>query len=517
MKHLQFLSDSNEITLALVGSYDLRLVVLSIFMASLASYAAFYVSEKLGEKKLARTAIGWLIIGATIQGIGVWAMHFIAMLAFRLPVEINYNPTITTFSVLPAILASAVVITTTKKRQLSQLSFIRNAILMGSGIGLMHYSGMSAMQGNIVMRYSLPLFTTSIFVAVALSFCALHLKVWAERSVKLTSYIDWRLIGAALTMGFAISTMHYTGMSSTYFFESEKIDLLLKQTLSPNVLAWSISIVCINIITLLLIVHRTSQQITIRDLELSNNQALRANKELKRAQLQLVQSAKLASLGEISAGLAHELNQPLGAIKLSTQLLQKMISNKDINQDKIDITLEKIVRLVDRATKIINHLKTFSREESFSTEEADINWIINQSFILISESLKIEGVTLKTELANNLPKVYCDILRTEQVFSNLINNAKYAVSDQDTKLITIRSYKRGNMIYIEIEDTGCGIEPSIIEKIFDPFFTTKPVGKGTGLGMSISHSIIAEHNGELTVKSVTGKGTCFTASLPIAA
>ena len=521
MMHMKFLDESSNISLALQGQYDLKLVLLSLFIAALASSAAFHVSEKIDEKKLNAKGYSWLVVASVVLGLGIWAMHFIAMLAFILPVEIQYDLSITLLSLVPAILASAVVLRSTKKRNSNSLVLLRNAILMGAGIGTMHYIGMAAMHGDLTMRYSAPLFSLSILVAVALSFFALRLKIWTEHIKPNTAYYDWRLLSAALVMGLAITAMHYTGMWATYFFAAPSTQVPPEAALSPKVLAWAIGIACINIIALLLIVYSNSEQALMRKIQLSENrQLLKANEELKNAQLQLIQSAKLASLGEISAGLAHELNQPLGAIRLSVQFIQTMFSDSKIDQKKLDekklaLKLEKIIKQIDRATKIIRHLKIFSRDGGHEPEEVDINWVINEALTLFTQPLRIQGICLSSHLANNLPKVECDFIQIEQVLTNLISNARDALKNEKDKHIKVRSYLKQDWICVEIEDTGCGMPESVTEKIFDPFFTTKEVGKGTGLGMSISHGIVKEHMGQLTVSSTNGVGSCFTLSLPI--
>ena len=521
MMHMKFLDESSNLSLALQGEYDLKLVLLSLFIAALASSAAFHVSEKIDGKKLNAKGYSWLVVASAVLGLGIWAMHFIAMLAFILPVEIQYDLSITILSLVPATLASAVVLRSTKKRNFSSLLLLRNAVLMGAGIGTMHYIGMAAMHGDLTMLYSAPLFSLSILVAVALSFFALRLKIWTEHIKPNTAYYDWRLLSAALVMGIAITAMHYTGMGATYFFTAPATQIPPEAALSPTVLAWAIGIVCINIIALLLIVYSNSEQALIRKIQSSENrQLLKANEELKNAQLQLVQSAKLASLGEISAGLAHELNQPLGAIRLSIQFIQTMFSDSKMDKKKLDekklaLKLEKIIKQVDRATKIIQHLKVFSRDGGHEPEEVDINWVINEALTLFTEPLRIQGICLSSHLANDLPKVECDFIQIEQVLTNLISNARDALQNEKDKHIKVHSYLKQNWVCVEIEDTGCGMPESVTEKIFDPFFTTKEVGKGTGLGMSISHGIVKDHMGQLTVSSSKGVGSCFTLSLPI--
>jgi len=258
---------------------------------------------------------------------------------------------------------------------------------------------------------------------------------------------------------------------------------------------------------------------TEEDLKKSNNELIAANKILKETQAQLVQSAKLASIGQIAAGLAHEINQPLATV-LGKADLTKLILEREQGVDKEVVTenLDMICSEIVRASKIIKHLKTFSRQDKLSERvEIDINWLINESFVLMSKTLHLEGVNVEKELTEGLPHVLCDYVQIEQVFTNLIRNATDALKESTEKQLVMCSYQRDDSICIEVRDTGRGISETAMENVFDPFFTTKPVGQGTGLGLSISHGIIREHNGTLDVKSKEGEGTCFTITLPIAA
>ncbi len=240
----------------------------------------------------------------------------------------------------------------------------------------------------------------------------------------------------------------------------------------------------------------------------------KSNKKLIETQEQLVHSAKLASIGRISAGLAHELNQPLGAIKLSAQITKKFINDSDFDRNKVIAKQDKIIKQVNRSTKIINHLKTFSRQGTSEYESVDINWLIDEALILPGESLRKSGIQVITELAGSLAQVSCDLVQIGQVLTNLVTNAQDALEDAEEKCITIRSYERNRLICVDVEDTGCGMTSSAAKQVFDPFYTTKPVGKGTGLGMSISYGIIKDHNGEMSIASSEGHGSRFTFSLP---
>ena len=238
-------------------------------------------------------------------------------------------------------------------------------------------------------------------------------------------------------------------------------------------------------------------------------------KELRSAQERLVQSAQLASLGQMSAGLTHEINQPLGIIQLNTELTRRMIGDGEIDRGMMSRLQEESQIQCRRITKIIQHLRVFSRNgELTPRDHHDLNDMISESFVLFSEELRIKGIEIKMELAEDLPLPVCNQVQIVQVLTNLISNARDAVEGKDRKRISVRSYQKGVFLCVDVEDNGCGISEEILSKIYDPFFTTKEVGKGSGLGMSISYGIIKEHGGELKVKSKEGIGTSFTVMLP---
>ncbi len=212
-----FVDSSMDLGNAMLSQYDPKLVVLSIVVPSLAGYAALNIVERIraGNKMISERA--WLLTGALTMGIGVWAMHFIAMLAFQLPVPMNYDLWITLASVFPVILASAVTLYVISRATCDVRQLVVGGVLMGAGIGAMHYSGMAAIRSDALMRFDPLIFALSIVVAVVLSIVALYVN-WSASLMSSESKNHWVAIGAALVMGIAVSGMHYTGMSAAYFF-----------------------------------------------------------------------------------------------------------------------------------------------------------------------------------------------------------------------------------------------------------------------------------------------------------
>ena len=230
-------------------------------------------------------------------------------------------------------------------------------------------------------------------------------------------------------------------------------------------------------------------------------------KNLSETQRKLIQSEKLASIGRLAAGVAHELNNPLANISLNTEMLMRTCKDETTARK-----LKVIEENVSNAAKIIRDLLDFSREPKLELEYLDINEVLEKTL----ESLKyrMKGIKIVKSL-NPVPKILGDRVRLGQVFTNLITNAIQAMEEKGGTL-TIASRAGDKWVEVYVRDTGKGIPKEHLGKIFDPFFTTKGVGKGTGLGLAITYSIVQKHNGWIDVESEVGKGTTFIVRLPAA-
>ena len=243
------------------------------------------------------------------------------------------------------------------------------------------------------------------------------------------------------------------------------------------------------------------------------------------AEQQLIQASKMATLGEMATGVAHELNQPLSVIKTASSFFVKKIGKGDpIEPTLLSGMLQKIDSNVDRATKIINHMRQFARKSDMDLEKIQINEIIEKAFEIFSQQLKVRGIDVAWELTENLPRVWGDPSRLEQVFINLLINARDAIEEKITGYelghevgtITIATRLWKNKVVAEVADTGSGMPADVLEKVFEPFFTTKEVGKGTGLGLSISYGIVKDCGGEIRAESPQTGGARFILEFPIA-
>ncbi len=234
-------------------------------------------------------------------------------------------------------------------------------------------------------------------------------------------------------------------------------------------------------------------------------------KELKETQQQLVQSEKLAAMGQLAAGVAHELNNPLTGINGFAELL---LDDPNLSQQQKK-DLETIHEQSWRCRTIIQNLLKFSRRKEFKKEKLDPILLLKSTLELIQYEFTTSGIKISENIPSVLPAIYGDVGQLQQVFINLITNARQAIENTRSPQLTIEAGLRNDSIYVQFKDNGPGISKEILGKVFDPFFTTKPVGKGTGLGLSICYGIIQEHQGSLTVESEVGKGTIFTVEIPI--
>jgi signal transduction histidine kinase len=286
----------------------------------------------------------------------------------------------------------------------------------------------------------------------------------------------------------------------------------------------------------------------VEDREKALDDLKEAIEKIKQMQIQLIRSEKLAGIGHLAAGVAHEINNPMSYITsnlitlndyvktlkqtiLNSQKLLKVLADKNIveinstvedfnetyQKDDISFILNDIDQLLSesldgarRVKEIVHDLKSFARLDETEVKEVNLNDGIESALKIINNEMKFVSRLIKK--FGDIPLLCCYPSLLNQAFLNLIMNAVYAVQEKGE--ITIETYFEDSNIIIKISDTGCGIPKDVIPKIFDPFFTTKPVGQGTGLGLSIVYSVVTKHNGKIHIESEIGKGSIFTISLP---
>ncbi len=253
------------------------------------------------------------------------------------------------------------------------------------------------------------------------------------------------------------------------------------------------------------------------DLKETTEEVQRREQELREKQEQLVQAGKLATLGELTTGVAHELNNPLNNIGLFIGNAIDLIAlgMADPNPERILQELQSAMHQVRKATEIISHLRTFGRATSVSREPVVITQVIRSALSLVQEQLRLRQIEVKLLVPEEEVIVIGNGIQLEQVFINLLTNARDAMVHSSRKMITIGCTKQANMVDIRFCDTGQGIPVGLEQRIFDPFFTTKEVGSGTGLGLSITYGIIKEHHGTIVVENCHDEGALFLIQLPL--
>jgi signal transduction histidine kinase len=255
-----------------------------------------------------------------------------------------------------------------------------------------------------------------------------------------------------------------------------------------------------------------------------------ANLELRSTQEQLIQAEKMESVGRLAAGVAHEVKNPLALILMGVEYLGQLPD--DIDPNFLEI-LDEMRKAVRRAEKIIHGLVDFSASRHLEIQQVDLNQVVRDTLPFIKHDRLRTNVELEISLAEKLPMVAIDVQKFEQVLLNLLINALQAMGRKggtlrvstrigvmaegdpnDTGSRAAERLRRGDkVVFVSVEDTGCGIPVAEVERIFDPFYTTKPTGEGTGLGLSICRKIVELHGGRISCRSEPGKGTCMTITL----
>lgn len=548
------------------GSYDLLLVGLSILIAILASYAALDLASQLttvrGWKQVA-----WLSLGAIAMGTGIWAMHFIGMLAFHMTLPVGYHLGLVMVSVAAAVVVSGVALFLASRTTVNSLVFWGGSICMGLGISTMHYLGMAAMQVPATMHYDLRIVALSNGIAIAVSMAALWLvfKLREDKTMKGTC----RRLGGAVLMGFAIASMHYTGMAAVTFMPLDTEVAPSFFVLNASSLAGVIGLVTFVILGLTLLTSSewkavkqfelfTQSQAIAQSLHVRTEQLERALSELKQTQLHLVQQEKMSALGNLVAGIGHEINNPVGFIagnlnpaltyvtdlfdlidlyqKHMPQPMPEIVHKiEDIDLEYVRDDLPKLIRSmqvgIQRIRDISSSLRTFARADHDQKTAFDIHAGLDSTLLILQHRLKATPTRPAIEIVKQygeIPTVACFVGQLNQVFINLLANAIDALEEASTQrspqelqanpnriVIQTGVVNEGRSVSVRIADNGVGMPDEVKQHIFDHLFTTKPVGKGTGLGLAIAHQIIVDkHGGTLTVNSTLGQGTEFVCTLP---
>ena len=318
----------------------------------------------------------------------------------------------------------------------------------------------------------------------------------------LTAYADFHDISQAINQGHIFQYLQKP-------WQVEDLKLILQQAVAQYRL-------------------RQENKALIRQLDEKNRLLLTANRQLeadltlqqrlqqerREVEVKMLSQAKLASLGEIATGIAHEINQPLTYISMILQSTVRDIARDRVNLKELNEELQESSRQVQRISKIIHHLRTFGRADSGEMVEVSLPVVLDNTLILYRQKLHINSIGLTITADPDLPAVCGNPTQLEQVLINLLQNSFDALAGVEAPAITVEFAARDGRVVTTFADNGCGLDESVAAKMFEPFFTTKPIGKGTGLGLSIVYGIVSDHGGTIECLSQPGAGCRFVLTLP---
>jgi two-component system NtrC family sensor kinase len=336
-----------------------------------------------------------------------------------------------------------------------------------------------------------------------------------EGTILSPSKLDANLFGGRTTVVEKKDGIGNTVLYAGSWFNNDKWLLVIRQDLSEEMTGLfatrnaAISLILLGITAIVLAAVFTTRM-TVTRLKESDDRMNALN-------AQLMQSDKLAAIGKMATGVAHEINNPLAAILQRTGWMQDLLGGQEIRNsesfNEFETSIRKIEDHVERARKVVHNMLGYARKMEPRLEDVDVNATLNQTIDILENFAHLNNIDMQTDLEPDLPIIAGDQAQLQQVFLNLISNAIDAIGKGG--LIAVKSSRSGQEIHVSITDNGPGIPEDLQRKVFDPFFTTKQSGKGTGLGLWISYSIIEKMGGTITLNSKKGSGTTFTVKIPV--
>ena len=476
--------------MVVTGVYNPYLVALSILVAVFAAYTALDLGGRVKGAQGGTRRV-WLWAAAIAMGGGIWSMHFIGMLAFTLPMTMSYDVGLTILSLLVAIVVTSGGFYVISYSNGSPLYLILGGIFMGLGIIAMHYTGMAAMQGNVEISYDPLLVALSVVIAIGAATIALWL---AFRTTDLAQ----KLV-AAVVMGLAISGMHYTGMQAAIFTSHGEA----QDAASFDQTNLALAVACITFFILALAMAA------------SLSEQRRAEEALRQAQADLAHVNRVTTIGELTASLAHEVNQPIAAAVANASACLRWLAAQPPNLEEARVAAMNVVKDGTRAAEIVSHIRLLFKKATPQRELVDLNEVIREMIVLLHSEVTRCSISVRTELAGDLPHVTGDRVQLQQVMMNLITNSIAAMKDVNGRReLAIKSQRaEDGLIAVCISDSGVGLPPQQADQIFNAFFTTKR--DGTGMGLPISRTIVESHNGRLWAAENSPCGASFHLVLPI--
>jgi signal transduction histidine kinase len=510
--------DSLDPTTAYHGSYDLGLVAISLAIAILAALVALSISGRITAAASSRARWAWATAGAICMGGGIWSMHFIGMLSFSLPCGIAYDPVGTVLSMIPGMIASGIALGTISRPRAPGLGRLAvSAVLMGAGIGAMHYSGMAAMLPEALLRYDPGLVGLSVAVAVVLAFVSLSIRF---SFVQLGTPPLPATVIAATVMGCAVAGMHYTAMQASIFFPLADAPFH-SMALSPTLLALLIAIFTVLIAASTLVATfagRQNELALVLTAEVTRRKRTEEDLVHAREQAEAASQAK----SQFLATMSHELRTPLNAVIGYSELLLDD-AEADSREEQLIGDLRRIngagKHLLSLVTDVLDLSKIEAGKMELAVEPFDLDSLIDDVVVTCRPLVMQNGSELVIDRDAELGTVIGDQTKLRQVVLNLVSNAAKFTQQGRVSLAPVRERTAaGDWISIAVRDTGIGISRENLSKLFQNFSQVETVPghhpAGTGLGLALSQKLCRLMGGQITVESLPGRGSCFTVRLP---